>query len=226
MNNSKKFRGASIWRILAIWMGWGILVFVLITLLKFEIEGSNEESIYGLIVLTGFLFALLVEFKLKGIPYLDYIKPKKQKEWGYLLYFIPLLIASIGMGWLSEFTLYNIAPDFLQDRNRWLEQNPIFNPKSDVGYMAVTFISVAVITPFVEEFLFRGIIFDKMRNRWSIATAAIVSSLIFGVLHVYILGSFVFGIVLCLLYVETNSLFVPIGIHFLNNFTAFLLSLI
>lgn len=226
MNESKALKDASLWRIFSFWFCWAIFVGILSISVNFKNAIAEPESIYLQASLAGLLLALIIEFKLKGISFQSYIRPAQQKEWKYLLYFIPLIIASVGLSWLLDYTLFKIAPDFLQSRNRWIEQNPIFNPKGGIGDIVITFTSIAVVTPVVEEFLFRGIIFDKLRSRWSIIVGLVVSSFIFGLLHFNLLGAFLVGIVLCILYLETKSLFVPIGIHFLNNFSALLVGLI
>ncbi len=77
------------------------------------------------------------------------------------------------------------------------------------------------MAPVVEELLFRGIIFSRWANKWGAKRAIIFSSLLFGVLHVEgTLGAFVFGVVMCLLYLRTRTLLIPIACHMLNNAVA------
>ena len=49
--------------------------------------------------------------------------------------------------------------------------------------MAVGFVLVAVIAPFVEEVTFRGVVFAGLRARWGMVAAVIVSGLLFGIVH-------------------------------------------
>ena len=48
----------------------------------------------------------------------------------------------------------------------------------------------------------------------------VFSSLAFGVLHFDLLGAFIFGYAMCVLYLQTKTLYVPILAHALNNFIA------
>ena len=56
-------------------------------------------------------------------------------------------------------------------------------------------------------------------------SAIIASSLLFGALHPDPLGAALFGVGMCLLYLRTHSLWVPIIAHALNNFLAWSLEL-
>jgi membrane protease YdiL (CAAX protease family) len=176
--------------------------------------------------LLGILPCIYAELRWKRITISHFVTPPKKGEWKYLLYFIPLIIASLGLSWLLDFILYQVAPGLLESRNLWMEQNPIFNPSGDSWYIIMVLISVCIVAPLAEEFLFRGIIFDKIRNRWAVFIGLITSSFLFGILNFNIFGAFFFGVVLCILYLETESLFIPIGIHFLNNFFALALRFI
>jgi uncharacterized protein len=84
-----------------------------------------------------------------------------------------------------------------------------------------------VIAPIGEEFLFRGFIFTALRNWRGPWTAAVVSGLLFGLVHVgsaplldlVPLAALGFG--LCALYRQTGSLYPCIAVHSLNNSLAF-----
>ena len=42
----------------------------------------------------------------------------------------------------------------------------------------------------------------------------------FGLFHVGFVGAFAFGVAMCLLYIKTSTLIVPMAAHFLNNLVA------
>jgi len=50
--------------------------------------------------------------------------------------------------------------------------------------------------------------------------AIFVSSLLFSILHLDPIGSFVFAFVMCVLYIETRCLILPIACHAMNNVIA------
>jgi membrane protease YdiL (CAAX protease family) len=89
-------------------------------------------------------------------------------------------------------------------------------------------ILVVTIAPFAEEVFFRGFFYRSLRTKFGIAAAAAIDGLIFGVIHfqgadtleiIPILAAL--GVIFCLVYERTGSLFAPIALHSLNNFLAF-----
>ncbi|MDX6698933.1 MAG: protease family protein [Solirubrobacteraceae bacterium] len=86
---------------------------------------------------------------------------------------------------------------------------------------------VTVVAPVAEEFFFRGFFFNALRSWRGIWPAAILTGLVFGGIHAgsapvgYLVPLAAFGVVLCLLYVRTGSLYPCIGLHALNNSLAF-----
>lgn len=81
--------------------------------------------------------------------------------------------------------------------------------------------------PFVEELFFRGYLLTILQGRGNLF-ALIVSSLIFGLIHLqpaYMLYLSVTGFVLGFAYLRTRNLLVPMTIHALNNFIAFYFTL-
>jgi membrane protease YdiL (CAAX protease family) len=84
-------------------------------------------------------------------------------------------------------------------------------------------IFAVVVAPIVEEVVFRGFIFNVMRGKLPVVWAAIVTGLLFGLVHVFgspiefLLPLALLGTVLCLLYWKTGSLLPCIAVHALNN---------
>jgi membrane protease YdiL (CAAX protease family) len=84
-----------------------------------------------------------------------------------------------------------------------------------------------VIAPLCEEFLFRGFIFSALRNWRGPWPAAAITGLLFGLVHglsapaVDLLPLAFLGVVLCVVYKETGSLYPCIALHLLNNTIAF-----
>lgn len=88
------------------------------------------------------------------------------------------------------------------------------------------FISIVVISPVVEELLFRGIFINKFKLVVPATFAVLISALLFGALHNYgsIISAFVFAICMSILYLKTDNIFVPVFAHFLNNLIAEIIS--
>jgi membrane protease YdiL (CAAX protease family) len=84
-----------------------------------------------------------------------------------------------------------------------------------------------VVAPIGEEFLFRGYIFTALRNWRGPWTSAVITGLLFGLVHVGsaplldLVPLAALGAALCLLYRQTGSLYPCIALHSLNNSIAF-----
>lgn len=82
----------------------------------------------------------------------------------------------------------------------------------------IIFIGMAVITPFKEEFLFRGIFHGFLSEKWGFWLGLVISSVVFGLLHPdYVLSASIMGVVFVTLYRLTRSLIVPIILHIIWN---------
>lgn len=84
-------------------------------------------------------------------------------------------------------------------------------------YNGLMLLSALVVAPITEEFLFRGVLLHRWGTKWGIRPAIVLTSIFFGVLHSNLVGLFVFGVVMSLLYLRTRSLLVPMLAHALNN---------
>ena len=79
-------------------------------------------------------------------------------------------------------------------------------------------ILAVALAPVVEELLFRGAMFATLLRRWGIWSAALVPSLIWGLLHVqyewWTVGSIAgSGILLAMVRWKSGSLYLPIALH-------------
>ena len=83
-------------------------------------------------------------------------------------------------------------------------------------------IGTILISPISEEIIFRGIILNRLKLVVPVNMAILVSSLCFGVLHGYgsMISAFVFGLCMCILYIKTDNILVPVFAHIMNNFFA------
>lgn len=89
-----------------------------------------------------------------------------------------------------------------------------------------TFMLMVIAAPVLEEFIFRGIILDGLLKRYSPTKSILVSSLLFGLVHLnpwqFITG-FIIGIFSGWVYYRTRSLSFSIIIHAAANLTGFLM---
>ena len=87
----------------------------------------------------------------------------------------------------------------------------------------IYFFLMVIITPVVEEIIYRGFLFNLLLKKYSVKIALIVSSLIFAFFHLRFAGIgflFVYGLFFGYVYYKTNSLIAPILAHFTINFLA------
>ena len=86
-------------------------------------------------------------------------------------------------------------------------------------------VSLCVIAPILEELAFRGVILHRWAHKFGLKKSILLSSLLFGIVHPDVLGAFLFGVGMCILYLRFQSLWVPIISHGFYNFVVWLVEL-
>lgn len=82
---------------------------------------------------------------------------------------------------------------------------------------ALSIVVFVILGPVVEEVLFRGILLHRWAARWNPRAAMLYTSLLYAILHVEIIGQFVFALLLAKLYIKSRSLHAPIFCHMVTN---------
>lgn len=134
----------------------------------------------------------------------------------YLSYFATILIA----GWL--------APSLNVDQAQQLGFNPI-----GTAQLIVTFVSLVILPPLVEETLMRGYLYTSLKKGLPQISAALVTSAIFASAHlqagsgapllwVAAIDTFVLSLFLIWLREKTGSLWASMTLHALKNGVAFI----
>ncbi len=138
---------------------------------------------------------------------------------------VAMLLFSLGAFYLSFYGLSLVAPAFVQ---KMLNGLPTNAPQTafPVFHRILMGITIVIVAPVTEEFIFRGILLQRWTTKWGIRTALILSSLLFGALHANILGLSVFGLIMGVLYIQTRSLLVPMAAHSFNNAIAFAMTFV
>ncbi|HVC36626.1 MAG TPA: CPBP family intramembrane glutamic endopeptidase [Candidatus Dormibacteraeota bacterium] len=115
------------------------------------------------------------------------------------------------------------------------------NQQQDIGFsnvrglvpLLLTFMSLVILPPLVEEILMRGYLFTSLRKKLNFGLAALITSLIFaaghlpeggssGPLWVGALDTFTLSLVLCYLRQKSGSLWASITLHAIKNGIAFM----
>lgn len=96
------------------------------------------------------------------------------------------------------------------------EQVIIYN--NFLELLLVGFITT-ILVPVTEELIFRRIIFSKISKKRGVLIGAILSSSIFGILHIdlAVLGAIIFGVTCCIVYLKYDNILIPISVHIINN---------
>lgn len=90
--------------------------------------------------------------------------------------------------------------------------------KASPARFAFVLIAGAYLAPLGEELVFRGLLFGWLYRKAGFATAAVLSSVAFGAVHLggtpyQAIAAAFYGIVLCRLYVAAGSLWAPVFAH-------------
>lgn len=86
--------------------------------------------------------------------------------------------------------------------------------------LIVTIICAGILIPIVEEILFRGLIFNRIKHQYNFLAGLLISSLLFGIYHGNIVQGIyatLLGIFLGFAYHKTKSILIPIFIHMGGN---------
>lgn len=195
-------------------------------------ENQNLFTAGGFFTIESFVFAMTYPV-LAGL--LWWMSFKHREEIAQLLLNVPapaeipqyiwlavgMIISSMGLAYLMYYPLSFIAPDLVQ---KWfLDSPPLLYWDAQGHYWLGNFIAVVaavIFAPIVEEFIFRGYLLNRWTLKLGPIPAVLLSSGLFAFLHYDMLGAFVFGVFLCLLYMKTRSLVGPIIVHFVNNLIA------
>ena len=172
-------------------MVWASIVGVLIALFAllmavFLILGDSE---LGLPIFT-FLSGVMVYFILKEVYSKEQITAlfsiSDRSEAGRLILLILVLDIFVVLP-IHVVVTTLVFPDAEQQ-----EVITMFEDASDTSIALLAF-SVAILTPFAEELLFRGFILGMLMKRYENTTAIVISSLIFAIAHEPIAMGLAFG---------------------------------
>jgi len=132
----------------------------------------------------------------------------------YVIIAILLFIPVMG---LSNFIVDMVLKIFPNGYSAYVDT--IIKPMENTPIL-ILILGVGIIAPIVEELIFRGFIFSRLRNAFSIWSAIIIQGVFFAIFHGNIIQmsyAFFIGIILGILVYKSNSLYPAIILHILNN---------
>lgn len=109
----------------------------------------------------------------------------------------------------------------------WVTGFDIDSVDISAGAFLLSAIASIIFAPILEELVFRGVLFNRLKIRIGIIPAMLISSFLFGIGHDFggITSAFLFGLCMCILYLKTDNILVPMSVHFINNVVATILEL-
>ncbi|MGH0030679.1 MAG: CPBP family intramembrane glutamic endopeptidase [Myxococcota bacterium] len=135
---------------------------------------------------------------------------------------VPMLALSVAGFWLLYWPLSFLAPGFV---SAWaLAPVPLLvevGGRHPLLPNVLVFGVTCLAVPLFEEFVFRGLLLHRWAVRWNVRRSVVLTSLLFGLGHVDLIGGAAFGLVAAVLYIETRSLYHPLLLHAANNVLAF-----
>ena len=173
---------------------------------------DNLVSILSMTALLGFV---LWRTTARNIPISDFgLLTLQKKDLFYGIIFLSLFII------LEEIYMFAIGLEMPEGFITFMLSEPLI----------LGIISVIIIAPIIEEFLFRGFLFSQLaRTRLGGWGSVSLSSLLWTIIHfqyepLILMVLFIFGIFLGYIRMAYNSLSLPIVLHAVNNSFAFLMA--
>ena len=127
---------------------------------------------------------------------------------GVLIYVLNLFVASF-------FYMIIIMFDF-----KFIGGGGIVTAGTGVTAVLVSLLMIGVLPGFCEEVTHRGMLLQSLRSRMGVMRAVLLSSIMFGFMHMNILQVFfttVLGFLIALAVIATRSIWTGVIMHFMNN---------
>ncbi len=216
-------------RSFVLWALVSLLIAVAVGLLTGGVPGlDSEEPTAQLLVSNVWFYGLILiwvwwKFGRLGISLSRVVGqvPARRHCLPALGLVVLLVVLSLGSVVVTFYLLSYVAPSAAVD----LLNEKIFLSASETPYPALhnclCVLFGVLVAPVVEELFFRGVLLHRWTARWSVRRAVLLTSLVFAVAHLDMIGGFAFGFVMATLYVRTRTLLVPIACHILNNAIGF-----
>ena len=116
--------------------------------------------------------------------------------------------------------LFSVFPWFNLNETQPLLYSTLISPSGKI----LAAIALVVVGPILEEVIYRGLIYGKLRKKHSLVTSILIVSILFGFLHgQWSVGVDVFAlsVVACLMRETTGTIYAGIILHILKNAIAF-----
>lgn len=190
-----------------------------------------DQNVYGVgvsIAVYAILLALVLGgprlFKLwsSKISYPKLLGLTRLLEWRDILFAILAFVVYLAGSVAVQAIATRLAPGFDPTQAQDLPFSKVLSDSNRI----IVFLALVVVAPVAEEVVFRGYLFGTLRRSTRVWVAALVTSIVFGVIHLQVnvgLDVLVLSLVSCFLRYKTGSLWASILLHMFKNGLAFYL---
>ncbi len=182
-------------------------------------EDENLALVPFLLIILLFFAWALRGTKGLGNDFSKLFETQNRKEILYI-FLLNILFAFIIMAFISSL---DVIANLLDPGNvPMLDMTPEYI--DPITFLSDSLISI-ICAPILEELIFRGVLFNRLKIRIGIVGAMLISSGIFAIGHEFggILSAFLFGMCMCVIYLKTDNILMSMSIHFINNLVAVIL---
>ncbi|MBQ2665853.1 type II CAAX endopeptidase family protein [Methanobrevibacter sp.] len=183
---------------------------------------SDELYFIVFLLIGGLMFAWIFKDTYGLDRNIEMVFEDKYKKEIIYVFAINLLFAFL-------FTFFISSLDILIGLNdpNWISIWEVDTVNIDSSVVILDAIGAIIFAPIIEELVFRGIIFNRLKIRTGIIPAMIISSFIFAIGHEFggMTSAFLFGICMCMLYLKTDNILIAMSVHFINNVVATILNI-
>lgn len=184
--------------------------FILIFLLSYYyVSNGNDVNLFNDYLSTKQIYIALI-VAIIFIPLLinDYKKYKKQTNTKINYFYLIILGVILSL-------MYNVFAYYLN----FALKTSLFDNNSNV---AVTLLSTGILGPIIEELMFRGIIYNELKSKYSNMKSILITTIFFAIIHIniiQILYALIIGFILIFVYEKYNNIKAPIILHMASNIT-------
>jgi len=128
------------------------------------------------------------------------------------------ILIVLGLGVFSNYFLSGFM--YMTNLTALFPSHEVIEMFATTGGLPLRIITIGLVVPIVEEIAFRGLLYNRLRRSLSVVPAILISSALFGVMHLNILQgiyTFFLGILFAYMYERYKKIWVPITAHVALN---------
>lgn len=171
----------------------------------------------GILIITAalmFFIAVFAIYAATGNRISDFLPVKKSKP----IHFIAAVVLGVSLQCTIRMTVSFFS-------NGSILENLSDSFGMDSNTLWINILSIGIMVPLLEETLYRGLIFLRLKKTIKIPLAALISSIIFALSHTHIIAmiySFIIGMLFSIILARRNNILLVITSHAFFNLSSFI----